>query len=147
MEYIEGQVIADALLDMDEAGGSQETILDYITELLDIFAKLHEMQIVHKDVHEDNILLSTAGHIHVIDFGRALYRPDPRRYRIEVCDLWTVTQTWVEIYLREWPFQRLLLELYTAWYERLTPQQIVCAADLLAAWQAIMRHIATYELK
>jgi tRNA A-37 threonylcarbamoyl transferase component Bud32 len=143
MEYIEGQVIADALMEMDEDDGA-DALLGYITELLEIFATLHQMQIVHKDIHEKNILLSTAGHIHVIDFGLALFQPEPSRYRSEVVDLWTLTQTWIEIYLREWSSQNHLLELYLAWYERmfLDPQRIVFGFDLLAAWQEMNAHIA-----
>jgi serine/threonine protein kinase len=147
MEYIEGEVIADVLMNMGDDLRSHRAILGYITELLGIFAQLHAIGVVHKDIHDHNILLSTAGHVHVIDFGLALYQPHPKRYRLDVSDLWTLTQTWIEIHLQGWPFQGLVLGLYNAWYECLPPQQLVYAADLLAAWQAIMEYIFEDVLK
>ena len=141
VDYIEGQVVEDAFLDAEFS----KPLLDIITELFTIFAQLHVKQIVHHDLHERNLLLSTTGYLYVIDFGRAQFQPEPSLYRSDVVDLWTITRTWIDIYL---PSQELMAALYDAWYDYALgdPHQMVCAPDLLAAWHGIRRTLAYVSL-
>ena len=141
IEYIEGQVVEDAFLDAEHS----KRLLDVITELFTIFAQLHARQIVHHDLHERNLLLSSTGHLYVIDFGLAQFQPEPCLYRSEVVDLWTMTRTWIDIYL---PSQELMAALYDAWYDCALgdPHQMVCAAELVAAWHGIRRTLAHVSL-
>lgn len=67
IEYIEGQPLAD----IEFKSQSLSVVTTYITQLATIVAGLHTHGIHHNDLHDGNMLLSSDGHMFVLDFGEA----------------------------------------------------------------------------
>jgi eukaryotic-like serine/threonine-protein kinase len=68
MEFIEGQTLGERL-----AGGrvSLHDGLRIATEIAEALEKAHQKGIIHRDLKPANIMLTTAGHAKVMDFGLA----------------------------------------------------------------------------
>jgi serine/threonine protein kinase len=67
MEYLKGGDISSLL---EKHGYFKEEIARfYIAELVLAVEYLHNNGIIHRDLKPDNILLDSAGHIKLIDFG------------------------------------------------------------------------------
>ncbi len=68
MEYVEGETLADRLgrgpIPVAEA-------LRYVTETAEALQKAHSRSIVHRDLKPANLMLTTDGHVKVMDFGLA----------------------------------------------------------------------------
>lgn len=66
MEYVDGSTLAEKIgtLTVPEA-------LEIIRQACDALSHAHSLGIVHRDIKPSNILLDTAGHIKIADFGLA----------------------------------------------------------------------------
>ncbi|KAJ1550832.1 Protein kinase, partial [Cladochytrium tenue] len=66
MEYMEGGPLTDII---DHNTMSEAQIACVVRETLGGLAHLHRMQIIHRDIKSDNILLNYDGNVKIIDFG------------------------------------------------------------------------------
>lgn len=66
MEYVDGSTLAEkiGILSVPEA-------LEIVRQACDALSHAHSLGIVHRDIKPSNILLDTAGHIKIADFGLA----------------------------------------------------------------------------
>jgi eukaryotic-like serine/threonine-protein kinase len=72
MELLEGEALS-ARAKQVERFPVQE-MLQYVDEVLDVLAAAHAQGIVHRDIKLDNIFVTRAGHVKVLDFGVAHLR-------------------------------------------------------------------------
>ena len=70
MELVPGGSLGALVRGMDEPL-PERTLKQYIYQVLDGLAFIHQMGIVHRDVKGDNILLTTDGRVKLADFGTA----------------------------------------------------------------------------
>jgi serine/threonine protein kinase len=66
LELIEGRTLRDAFPEIDAAGAVR--IAETVARVL---AFAHERNIIHRDLKPDNIMLTAAGEVKVLDFGLA----------------------------------------------------------------------------
>ncbi|KAI8377248.1 kinase-like domain-containing protein [Blakeslea trispora] len=52
---------------------------NYIVEIADALAYMHQLGVFHRDIKLENILISQNGTLKIADFGWAVYDPNPRR--------------------------------------------------------------------
>ena len=75
MEYVAGQTLANLIanrrLSIDE-------ILGISLQILEALQAAHEMNVIHRDVKPDNILISGSGQVKIMDFGLAKIRGEAR---------------------------------------------------------------------
>jgi serine/threonine-protein kinase len=72
MEYVEGRELRDYL-----AGGAALPVAQAVTiarELAEALAYAHERGVVHRDIKPANVMITTAGHAKIMDFGIARLR-------------------------------------------------------------------------
>ena len=70
MEWCEGIPVATAAAGLRHRG-EMEALLDLCCRLVDAYASLHEIGVVHGDVHPGNVLAAPSGAIRLLDFGLA----------------------------------------------------------------------------
>lgn len=70
MEYVEGQNLADALLDGGRAFAPAE-VAGWVNALTNALDYAHEQGVLHRDVKPGNVLLDQSGRAHLADFGIA----------------------------------------------------------------------------
>ena len=70
MTLIEGRSLTDAL---EENGGpiSEETLTDWLKQVLEALQYCHSKGVIHRDLKPDNLLLTDDGQVYLIDFGIA----------------------------------------------------------------------------
>ncbi len=71
MDYIEGRSLSQILL--EEGQQDQNLVINWAIQIADALKSLHNKGIIYCDVKPSNIILSTQGIIHLIDFGFACY--------------------------------------------------------------------------
>jgi len=77
-EYIEGELLSH--LTEQNKKLSKKQIVSLSVQILSILSKLHENQLIHKDVKPDNIMIDKSGQPWLIDYGIArIYRQDIRK--------------------------------------------------------------------
>ena len=69
MEYVEGESLGDRI--QREGTLSWTAVGPLIAEVASALAEAHRMGVLHRDVKPANILIDTAGHAHLADFGIA----------------------------------------------------------------------------
>lgn len=69
MEKIEGCNLEEWLAKRGEQPISEEQAIDWLKQLVEILALLHEQQYLHRDIKPSNIMLKPNGQLVLIDFG------------------------------------------------------------------------------
>jgi serine/threonine protein phosphatase PrpC len=69
MEYIEGQTLKQWL--MDNPAPSVEMVRNIIEQIGKGLRSMHRQDLLHQDIKPDNVIISPAGQIKIIDFGSA----------------------------------------------------------------------------
>ena len=72
MEYIEGRTLSAAL---ERDSVAPETAVRYGLEISAALAHAHERGIIHRDLKPANVMITSAGHVKVLDFGLAQRMP------------------------------------------------------------------------
>jgi eukaryotic-like serine/threonine-protein kinase len=71
MEYVEGQNLRERL----RSAVTLEEFFDIATQCAEALIAAHERRIVHCDIKPENIMLTTAGQVKILDFGVAKHLP------------------------------------------------------------------------
>ncbi len=69
MEYVPGKSLADWI--KSEGRFPVDRALKIVREAADVLRAAHDMQIVHRDIKPQNIIIDRGGHARVLDFGLA----------------------------------------------------------------------------
>ena len=67
LEYMEGGDLSHLLA--DEVYLDQETAKFYLAEIVLAIEHLHKLNIIHRDLKPQNLVLNSAGHLKLTDFG------------------------------------------------------------------------------
>jgi protein-serine/threonine kinase len=67
MEYLSGGDLMTHLLRVDVF--PEETVRFYMAELVEAVQSIHKLGYIHRDIKPDNICLTAAGHLKLLDFG------------------------------------------------------------------------------
>ena len=70
MEYVEGETLKSHLKNCGGIMPVQET-LSMMRPVIQSLAKIHQAQIIHRDISPDNIMIQEGGSVKLIDFGAA----------------------------------------------------------------------------
>ncbi len=75
IEYVEGEELYRKIKDNKEPG--LKTRLNWLLQIFDAIAYLHEKNILHGDIHYKNALITETGTAKIIDFDLACFVDDP----------------------------------------------------------------------
>jgi serine/threonine-protein kinase len=67
MEYVDGETLREKLRE----GSELEVLLKYLLQVAQGLAKAHAGGIVHRDLKPDNVMITSDGHVKILDFGLA----------------------------------------------------------------------------
>lgn len=70
LEWCDGVLASRAATDLRRAGADDE-LLALCRGVADAYAELHELGVIHGDVHPGNVLVSPAGVVRIVDYGLA----------------------------------------------------------------------------
>jgi serine/threonine protein kinase len=74
MEYLEGELLADILRQLDGRPMAKEPALAIVSNVGAALAHAHRRDIVHADLKPRNIMITSSGEVKVLDFGFARQR-------------------------------------------------------------------------
>ena len=83
MEYLEGTTLKDYLRDRGGQLAFDEA-LDIMTPVMDALREVHRVNVLHRDISPDNIYVTSAGLIKLLDFGAARQALRDRSQRLSV---------------------------------------------------------------
>jgi Tol biopolymer transport system component len=69
-------VVGEPLSEVAKKGATWERALHLVTLVADALAAAHALGILHRDIKSDNLMVTTNGHVKVLDFGLAKLRAD-----------------------------------------------------------------------
>ena len=67
MEFVDGETLREKLRE----GSELEVLLKYLLQVAQGLAKAHAGGIVHRDLKPDNVMITSDGHVKILDFGLA----------------------------------------------------------------------------
>ena len=73
MEYIEGNSLRHWLENHHPVDYFKK--IDLFTQVLDVYAHLHAINVLHGDIHRSNIMITEQGQVKLIDFDMAYHQP------------------------------------------------------------------------
>jgi serine/threonine protein kinase len=68
MEYVEGQTLADLLIEHSE-GLPEKKVIEIAKKIAEGMVAIHAKNIIHKDLKPENIMLTRDGAVKIMDFG------------------------------------------------------------------------------
>jgi len=68
MEYVDGQTLSD---NITKEQLTLEQVIEYAIQIVSALQAAHDKDIIHRDIKSDNIMISAADQIKVMDFGLA----------------------------------------------------------------------------
>ena len=95
LEYIEGKTFHQ-MLDYDGVVFTKEEIYSIAEEIIAIYEKLHNLNIVHRDIRTPNVILRENNKVALIDFGLARFKDD-KKYD-EKLDYWFLGDFLIHLY-------------------------------------------------
>jgi serine/threonine protein kinase len=69
MQYLEGKTVKDLL--QEQGPLPQETLVFILEQVIDGLAYAHDQNVIHRDIKPNNIMVTNAGPIKILDFGIA----------------------------------------------------------------------------
>jgi serine/threonine protein kinase len=69
MQYLEGKTVKDLL--QEQGPLPQETLMFILEQMIDGLAYAHDQNVIHRDIKPNNIMVTNAGQIKILDFGIA----------------------------------------------------------------------------
>lgn len=114
LEYIEGNTFHQ-ILSKTKYEFTKEDIYEIADKLLDLIEKLHNKNIVHRDIRTPNIIVNKNKELLLIDFGLARFM-DNKRYKKQV-DYWFFSDFLIHLYYSSYFDENSKEE--KPWYEEL----------------------------
>ena len=137
MEYIDGK----NLLTLYAGTIPATQMTSMISQFLTIISHIHTCHITHRDLTSRNILLTSAGHLAVVDYGRATLpsQTKSRAFCTETEMALTMARDWFSTFTKEQ--SRAGTAMIDTWYATLLPlvQTARVHSDVvLASWEAMI---------
>ncbi len=143
MEYVEGETLRQRL----RRPMTLEQFFDIATQCAEALMAAHERAIVHCDIKPENIMLTPAGRVKILDFGVA--KQLPRSDQSSTLDRAGVaggTPAYMapEVLLEKLPDERAdIFSLGVVWYEMLTLQNPFLASSFVATSERVLHETPT----
>jgi tetratricopeptide (TPR) repeat protein len=138
MEYVEGQTLRQRL----QQPMTLQQFLDIAMQCAEALAAAHEHAIVHCDVKPENIMLTPAGRVKILDFGLAKHLPlSDQSSTLDRTGLFGGTPSYMapEVLREQLPDTRTdIFSLGVVFYEMLTLQNPFSTSGFLATSERIL---------
>ena len=141
LEYIEGINLYDFMWKHKQKGNSEADIKNIMSQLSDALIYLHSVNIYHRDIKPDNVIVNKEGKVTLIDFGFSIYvEGDEKiktycgtpnymapelyrriRYRGSNVDTWAFVVLLFKLATKEFPFKKNK--------QTKSPKQSICQID------------------
>lgn len=71
MEWCDGMPVSAVAVALRRSDGAADELVDLCCRITEAYAQLHELGILHGDVHPGNVIVSATGAVRVVDYGLA----------------------------------------------------------------------------